>query len=182
MRTGKPELQRRPLLSSSVMPSVSPLVRHSWSACSCRSSWTAAYQPIPPFQSRPSLSRSPPPPRRRTPSTRSLTGPWGICGSSLHRRQGSRPRWRHRSKSFPKTQPHTSGHRFALVHLNRHQPEPCRLNRCLCWHPSLTFSPDYHQMKNGTAGWVWQWGGRINQKYWDLTLKGFNYSLLSNLS
>lgn len=152
-RTRKPELQRRHRPSSSATPSVSPSARPSWNACSCPSFWTAACRPTPPFPPRPSPSHSPPPPRLQTLSTRRPTGHWGTCGSNLRRRHGLRPHWRRRLKSFPKTRAHTSGLRSDLALLNHRPPGPCHLNRCLCWHQSLTFSPDRRLMKNGIARW-----------------------------
>lgn len=156
--TDEPKPKRRHQPSSSVTPSVSPSVKQSWNACSCQSSWIAAYPPTPPSPAHPSLSPSLPHRRPQTPSTWTPTGPWGICASSPLQLQSSRLRWRRELRSFPKTCLHTSGLRFAPARLSRHPPEPCHPNRCLCWHPSLTSTPEPWHLNCGPARWVWLWG------------------------
>ena len=153
--TGEPELHRKRLPFSSVTPSVSPLAKQSLNAWNCQSSWTAVYLLTPPSPPHPTPSPCRPPLQLQTPSTWTPTGPWSICASSLPQLQSSHLHWRRGLKSFPKTHLHTSGLRSALAHLSRLQPEPCHPNRCLCWHPSLTSSPDLQQLKHGTARWDW---------------------------
>lgn len=153
MRTGEPEPQRRRHVSSKDTPSVFQSAKPFLNSSSSQSSWTAACLPIPPTPPLPSLSLRPhPPPRRpQTPLTQTPTGPWGICASSRRQPQSSRRHLRRRSKSSPKT--HTSALKFALAPLSHLLLEVCPPNRCLCWCPSLTSSPDPQHLTSGPARW-----------------------------
>lgn len=153
-RTGEPELQRRRRPSSNITPSASPSVNPSWSAYSCQISWTAVYLLIP-------LYPSPSPRWPLTSLTLTPTGPWGIFDSSRPRLLSSRLHWRRGWRSFPRS-PLTSGLRSAPARLSRRPTEPCRPNRCLCWRPSLTSSPDPQRGDHGPARWDRL---RINHNY-----------------
>lgn len=153
MPTGEPEPQRKRHVSSKDTPSVFQSAKPFLNSSSSQSSWTAACLLIPPTPPLPSLSPCPhPPPQRpQTLLTQTLTGPWGICASSRRQPQSSRRHLRRRSKSSPKT--HTSAPKFALAPLSHLLLEVCPPNRCLCWCPSLTSSPDPQHLNSGPARW-----------------------------